>query len=76
VTRTPHRSPLPLAVATALLVIAPPGPVGVVGWIALAVVAVLLVVIVVWKKAPFLVTIAVAVVSIVALVIRGDALVR
>lgn len=69
-------APLPLAVATALLVIAPPGAVGVVGWIALAVVAVLLVVIVVWKNAPFLVTIAVAAVSIVALVIRGDALVR
>ncbi|WP_241995915.1 UbiA family prenyltransferase [Kribbella sp. VKM Ac-2568] len=68
-------APLPLAVATALLVIAPPGPVGVVGWIALAVVAALLVVIVAWKDAPFLITIAVAAVSIVALVIRGDALV-
>ena len=55
--------------------IAPPGPVGVVGWIALAVVAALLVVIVAWKDAPFLITIAVAAVSIVALVIRGDALV-
>ena len=68
-------APLPLATATILLVVAPAGPIGVIGWIALAVVAALLVVIVTWKNAPFLVTIAVAVVSIVVLVIRGDTLI-
>jgi 4-hydroxybenzoate polyprenyltransferase len=67
-------APLPLAVATGLLVIAPAGPIGVVGWIALFVVAVLLAVILLWRNAPFLVTIAVAAVSIITLVIRGDAL--
>lgn len=67
-------APLPLAVATVLLTVAPAGPIGVVGWIALAVVAVLLGVIVAWKQAPFLVTIGVAVVSVVVLVVRGDAL--
>ncbi|HEU4946181.1 MAG TPA: UbiA family prenyltransferase [Kribbella sp.] len=78
----PHRlggaarlvAPLPLAVATILLVVAPDGPVGVAGWITLAVVAVLLAVIVSWQNAPFLLTIAVAAVSIVLLVLRGDAL--
>ncbi|MEU4291011.1 UbiA family prenyltransferase [Kribbella sp. NPDC026596] len=68
-------APVPLAAATGLLVIAPPGPIGVVGWIALAVVAGLLVVIVAWRDAPFLVTIAIAAVSILALVLRGDALI-
>jgi 4-hydroxybenzoate polyprenyltransferase len=68
-------APLPLAVATVLLVIAPAGPIGVIGWTALAVNAALLVVIVAWKNAPFLVTIAVAAVSILALVARGNALV-
>jgi 4-hydroxybenzoate polyprenyltransferase len=67
-------TPVPLAAATGLLVIAPAGPVGLIGWIALAVVAVLLAVILVWRDAPFLVTIAVAVVSVVVLVARGDAL--
>ncbi|MFI5731078.1 UbiA family prenyltransferase [Kribbella sp. NPDC051587] len=67
-------APLPLAAATAPLVIAPAGPLGVIGWIALAVVAGLLVVIVAWKEAPFLVTIAIAGVSVVALIFRGDAL--
>jgi hypothetical protein len=38
------------------------------------VVAVLLAVILAWRNAPFLVTIAVAVVSVVVLVARGDAL--
>ncbi|MFI7068084.1 UbiA family prenyltransferase [Kribbella sp. NPDC050124] len=68
-------APIPLAAATILLVLAPPGPAGVVGWIVLGVVAVLLAVILAWKNAPFLLTIAVAAVSVVALVIRGDALV-
>lgn len=71
-----YAAPLPLATATALLVLAPPGPVGAIGWATLAVVAVLLVVIVAWRNAPFLLTIAVAAVSIVALVLRGDALTR
>ncbi|ADB31617.1 UbiA prenyltransferase [Kribbella flavida DSM 17836] len=68
-------APLPLAAATVLLTVAPPGPVGAAGWIALAVVAVLLAVIVAWSRAPFLLTIAVAVVSVVVLVVRGDTLV-
>ncbi|HEY0616203.1 MAG TPA: UbiA family prenyltransferase [Kribbella sp.] len=68
-------APLPLAVATVLLVVAPDGPIGVIGWVTLAVNAVLLVAIVAWKNAPFLVTIAVAAVSILALVARGNALV-
>ncbi|WP_344216570.1 UbiA family prenyltransferase [Kribbella sancticallisti] len=68
-------APLPLAAATVLLVVGPPGAIGVIGWLTLAVVAALLTVIVAWKNAPFLVTIAVAAVSIVALVLRGDALV-
>ncbi|MGZ0147088.1 UbiA family prenyltransferase [Kribbella sp. WER1] len=68
-------APLPLAAATVLLVVAPAGAIGVVGWVALAVVAVLLVVIVVWRDAPFLVTIGIAAVSIVSLVLRGHALV-
>lgn len=68
-------APLPLAGATLLLVIAPPGPVGLPGWIALAVVAALLTTILAWKNAPFLVTIAVAVVGVVTLVLRGDSLV-
>jgi 4-hydroxybenzoate polyprenyltransferase len=67
-------APVPLAAATVLLVVAPAGPIGVIGWIALAVVAVLLAVILLWRDAPFLVTIAVAVVSVVVLVARGDAL--
>ncbi|MFI6833553.1 UbiA family prenyltransferase [Kribbella sp. NPDC050241] len=67
-------APLPLALATGLLVIAPAGPVGVVGWIALVVVAGLLAVILLWRNAPFLVTIAVAAVSVITLMIRGDAL--
>jgi 4-hydroxybenzoate polyprenyltransferase len=67
-------APLPLAAATGLLVIAPAGPIGVVGWVALAVVAALLVIIVGWREAPFLVTIAIAAVSIITLVLRGDAL--
>jgi len=71
-----YAAPLPLAGATVLLVVAPPGAAGVIGWVTLAVVAVLLAVIVAWKNAPFLVTIAVAAVSIVALVLRGDALTR
>ncbi len=54
--------------------IAPAGPIGVVGWIALALVAALLVVIVLWREAPFLVTIAIAGVSVAALVLRGGAL--
>ena len=78
----PHRlgtyarllAPLPLAAATALLVIAPPGPIGLVGWLALAVAGGLLVVIVAWREAPFLVTIAIAGVSVAALVLRGGAL--
>jgi 4-hydroxybenzoate polyprenyltransferase len=78
----PHRlgraarlvAPLPLAVATILLVVAPAGPVGISGWITLGIVAVLLAVIVAWPKAPFLVTIAVAAVSVIVLVLRGDAL--
>jgi len=69
-----YTAPLPLATATALLVLAPPGPPGAIGWITLALVAVLLTVIVLWKNAPFLLTIAVAAVSIIALVLRGDAL--
>ncbi|WBQ08673.1 UbiA family prenyltransferase [Kribbella sp. CA-293567] len=71
-----YAAPLPLAAATVLLVVAPAGAVGVVGWLTLAVVAVLLLVIVLWKNAPFLVTIAVAAVSVLALVLRGDALSR
>lgn len=67
-------APLPLAVATTLLVVAPEGPIGVIGWFTLAIVAGLLAVIVAWKNAPFLVTIAVAAVSVIALVLRGDAL--
>lgn len=67
-------APIPLAVATVLLVVAPAGAVGLAGWIALGVVAVLLVVIASWRKAPFLLTIAVATVDIVLLVLRGDAL--
>jgi 4-hydroxybenzoate polyprenyltransferase len=67
-------APLPLAVATTLLVLAPAGAVGVAGWITLGVVAVLLGVIAFWRHAPFWVTIAVAAVSIVLLVLRGDAL--
>jgi 4-hydroxybenzoate polyprenyltransferase len=78
----PHRlgraarimAPLPLAVATTLLVVAPAGPIGIAGWITLGIVAVLLAVIVAWQKAPFLVTIAVAAVSVIVLVLRGDAL--
>jgi 4-hydroxybenzoate polyprenyltransferase len=78
----PHRlgraarivAPLPLAVATTLLVVAPAGPVGIAGWITLGIVAILLAVIVGWPKAPFLVTIAVAAVSVIVLVLRGDAL--
>ncbi|MER7245177.1 UbiA family prenyltransferase [Kribbella sp. NPDC000426] len=68
-------APLPLALATALLVIAPAGAIGVVGWIALGIVAVLLVVILLWRNAPFLVTISIAAVSVVTLVLRGDALI-
>ncbi|MEV6412193.1 UbiA family prenyltransferase [Kribbella sp. NPDC051718] len=71
-----YAAPLPLAIATALLAIAPPGPLGAIGWLTLAVVAVLLAVIVLWKNAPFLATIAVAAISILALVLRGDALTR
>ncbi|MFI5708707.1 UbiA family prenyltransferase [Kribbella sp. NPDC051620] len=71
-----YAAPLPLAAATVLLVIAPPGPLGAIGWLTLAVVAALLAVIVLWKNAPFLVTIAVAAISILALVLRGDALTR
>jgi 4-hydroxybenzoate polyprenyltransferase len=67
-------APLPLAIASTLLAIAPAGPVGLAGWIVLAVVAVLLAVIVVWREAPFLVTIGVAAISIVLLVLRGDSL--
>jgi 4-hydroxybenzoate polyprenyltransferase len=68
-------APAPLAVATILLVVAPAGPVGVIGWIVLGIVAVLLTVILARKNAPFLMTIAVAAVSVVVLVLRGDALV-
>jgi len=67
-------APLPLAIASTLLAIAPAGPVGPAGWTVLAVVAVLLAVIVVWREAPFLVTIGVAAISIVLLVLRGDSL--
>lgn len=67
-------APLPLAAAAALLVVAPAGPIGVIGWLTLAIVAALLALILAWRNAPFLVTIAVAVVSIVALVLRGNAL--
>lgn len=67
-------APLPLAVATGLLVIAPAGPIGVVGWIALVVAAALLTTVVAWREAPFLVTIAIAAVSVAALILRGDAL--
>lgn len=78
----PHRfgaaarfiAPVPLATAAVLLAVAPAGPVGIAGWITLAVVAVLLAIIVLWRQAPFLVTLAVAVVSVVLLVLRGDAL--
>lgn len=78
----PHRfgeaarflAPVPLAAAAILLAVAPAGPVGIAGWITLAVVAVLLAVIALWARAPFLVTLAVAVVSVVLLVLRGDAL--
>jgi 4-hydroxybenzoate polyprenyltransferase len=69
-------APIPLAVATILLVVAPPGPVGVIGWIVLAIVAALLAVIVTWRNAPFLVTIGVAAVCVIALIIRGDSLVH
>jgi hypothetical protein len=69
------RPPRPRAPATGLLVIAPAGAIGLIGWIALAVVAGLLVVILVWRDAPFLVTIAIAAVSVITLVLRGDALV-
>jgi 4-hydroxybenzoate polyprenyltransferase len=69
-------APIPLAVAAILLVVAPPGPVGVIGWIVLAVVAALLAIMVSWKNAPFLVTIGVAAVSVIALIMRGDSLVR
>jgi hypothetical protein len=55
-------------------VVAPAGPVGIAGWITLGIVAILLAVIVRWPKAPFLVTIAVAAVSVIVLVLRGDAL--
>ncbi len=68
-------APLPLAAATVLLVVAPAGSIGLIGWLTLAVVAALLTVIVAWKNAPFLITIAVAAISIIALVLRGDALV-
>ncbi|TCC33842.1 hypothetical protein E0H50_17465 [Kribbella sindirgiensis] len=68
-------APLPLATATGLLVIAPPGAIGVIGWIALAVVAALLATILLWRNAPFLITIAIAAVSIISLVLRGDALI-
>jgi 4-hydroxybenzoate polyprenyltransferase len=68
-------APLPLAAATALLVIAPAGAIGVVGWVALLLVAGLLVAIVAWKDAPFLITIGIAAISVVTLVLRGDALV-
>ncbi|MGW6277793.1 UbiA family prenyltransferase [Kribbella sp. NPDC055071] len=68
-------APLPLAAATVLLVIGPAGAIGLTGWIALAIVAGLLVVIVAWRNAPFLVTIAIAAVTIVALILRGNALV-
>ncbi|GAB2661098.1 UbiA family prenyltransferase [Kribbella swartbergensis] len=68
-------APVPLAAAAILLVVAPAGPIGVIGWIALAAVAALLATIVAWKDAPFVVTIAVAAVSVAALVISGDALV-
>ncbi|MDX6262689.1 MAG: hypothetical protein QOH84_4377 [Kribbellaceae bacterium] len=71
-----YAAPLPLAVATALLVIAPAGGIGLIGWLTLAVVAALLAVIVLWKDAPFLITIAVAAISILTLVLRGDALTR
>ena len=67
-------APIPLAIATVLLVVAPVGAIGVAGWITLGVVAVLLVVIAVWRQAPFLLTIAVAAVDIVLLVFRGNAL--
>lgn len=67
-------APLPLATATGLLVIAPAGPIGVVGWIALAIATALLMVIVLWREAPFLVTIAIAGVSVAALVLRGGTL--
>jgi 4-hydroxybenzoate polyprenyltransferase len=68
-------APLPLAGATALLVIAPAEAIGVIGWVALLLVAVLLVAIVAWKDAPFLITIGIAAISVVTLVLRGDALV-
>ncbi|MFC0622882.1 UbiA family prenyltransferase [Kribbella deserti] len=67
-------APLPLAIATVLLVVAPAGPAGVIGWLTLGVVAALLAVIASWPKAPFLLTIAVAAIDIVLLVVRGDAL--
>jgi 4-hydroxybenzoate polyprenyltransferase len=78
----PHRfgqaarliAPVPLATAAILLAVAPAGPVGIAGWVTLAVVAGLLAVIACWPRAPFLVTLAVAVVSVVLLVLRGDAL--
>ncbi|WP_327633521.1 UbiA family prenyltransferase [Kribbella sp. NBC_00482] len=68
-------APLPLATAAGLLVIAPPGAIGIIGWVALAVVAALLTTILLWRDAPFLITIAIAAVSIISLVLRGDALV-
>jgi 4-hydroxybenzoate polyprenyltransferase len=68
-------APVPLAAAAILLVVAPAGPIGAIGWVVLATVAALLATIVTWQNAPFLVTIAVAAVSVAALVIRGDALV-
>ncbi|MDX3003276.1 UbiA family prenyltransferase [Kribbella solani] len=68
-------APLPLAAATALLVIAPPGPIGVIGWIALPAVAVLLLTILLWRNAPFLITIAIAAISIISLILRGHALI-
>ncbi|MFF0345284.1 UbiA family prenyltransferase [Kribbella sp. NPDC004875] len=68
-------APLPLALATGLLVIAPAGAIGVIGWVALALVAALLATIVLWRDAPFLITIAIAAVSVISLVLRGDALV-
>ncbi|WP_238161833.1 UbiA family prenyltransferase [Kribbella antibiotica] len=67
-------APLPLAAAAGLLVIAPAGPIGLIGWLALAAAAGLLITIVLWKQAPFLVTIAIAGVSVVALIISGGTL--
>jgi 4-hydroxybenzoate polyprenyltransferase len=71
-------APLPLAVATGLLVLAPSGPAGATGWTVLGLVAILLVAIAVWRrgpaKLPFLFTIAVAAADVVLLVLRGDAL--